>query len=88
MKKIKFNTCMGIFKEFKKIILKIKINSNEERVHESMKQNEKPTALIMIFGATGDLANRKLFPSLYQLFVKGNFPNILPSLGWPEDPFK
>jgi glucose-6-phosphate 1-dehydrogenase len=33
--------------------------------------NEKPTALIMIFGATGDLANRKLFPSLYQLFIKG-----------------
>ena len=27
-----------------------------------MKQNEKPTALIMIFGATGDLANRKLIP--------------------------
>ena len=35
-----------------------------------MKQ-EKPTALIMIFGATGDLANRKLFPSLYHLFEKG-----------------
>jgi glucose-6-phosphate 1-dehydrogenase len=32
---------------------------------------EKPTALIMIFGATGDLANRKLFPSLYNLFEKG-----------------
>jgi glucose-6-phosphate 1-dehydrogenase len=32
---------------------------------------EQPTALIMIFGATGDLANRKLFPSLYQLFIKG-----------------
>jgi glucose-6-phosphate 1-dehydrogenase len=37
-----------------------------------VKQNEKPTALIMIFGATGDLANRKLFPSLYQLYEKGN----------------
>jgi glucose-6-phosphate 1-dehydrogenase len=33
-------------------------------------QNEKPTALIMIFGATGDLAKRKLFPSLYNLFKK------------------
>ena len=33
-----------------------------------MKQNDKPTALIMIFGATGDLAKRKLFPSLYRLF--------------------
>ncbi|MBM4762212.1 glucose-6-phosphate dehydrogenase [Bacillus sp. B15-48] len=35
-----------------------------------MTQNEKPTALIMIFGATGDLAKRKLFPSLYRLFEK------------------
>jgi glucose-6-phosphate 1-dehydrogenase len=33
-------------------------------------QNNKPTALIMIFGATGDLAKRKLFPSLYRLFKK------------------
>src|SRR4051794_36767688 len=29
------------------------------------------TSLIMIFGATGDLAIRKLFPSLYRLFQKG-----------------
>ncbi len=29
-----------------------------------------PSALITIFGATGDLANRKLFPSIYQLFKK------------------
>ncbi|WP_141431797.1 glucose-6-phosphate dehydrogenase [Bacillus sp. 03113] len=36
-----------------------------------MKQNEKPTALIMIFGATGDLAKRKLFPSIYRLYKKG-----------------
>ena len=36
-----------------------------------MEHTEKPTALIMIFGATGDLANRKLFPSLYNLFKKG-----------------
>ena len=36
-----------------------------------MKQNEKSSALIMIFGATGDLANRKLFPSLYRLYEKG-----------------
>lgn len=36
----------------------------------------KPTALIVIFGATGDLAKRKLFPSIYRLFQKekmGNF---------------
>ena len=32
----------------------------------------KPTALIMLFGATGDLAKRKLFPSIYRLFQKEN----------------
>lgn len=31
-------------------------------------KKEKQKALIMIFGATGDLARRKLFPSLYKLF--------------------
>ncbi|WP_174734217.1 glucose-6-phosphate dehydrogenase [Mesobacillus harenae] len=35
-----------------------------------MTQNTKPTALVLIFGATGDLAKRKLFPSLYNLFTK------------------
>ncbi len=32
---------------------------------------ENPKALIVIFGATGDLAHRKLFPSIYHLFVNG-----------------
>jgi glucose-6-phosphate 1-dehydrogenase len=35
-----------------------------------MKQPETPAALMMIFGATGDLATRKLFPSLFRLFEK------------------
>ncbi|WP_110927514.1 glucose-6-phosphate dehydrogenase [Bacillus massiliglaciei] len=35
-----------------------------------MSENKKPTALIIIFGATGDLAKRKLFPSIYRLFRK------------------
>jgi glucose-6-phosphate 1-dehydrogenase len=42
---------------------------------------EKPKALIMIFGATGDLANRKLFPSLYQLFTKGNLSECFAVVG-------
>jgi glucose-6-phosphate 1-dehydrogenase len=42
---------------------------------------EKPTALIMIFGATGDLANRKLFPSLYQLFRKGRLSERFAVIG-------
>lgn len=35
-----------------------------------MVHTEKQSALIMIFGATGDLAQRKLFPSLYKLYKK------------------
>lgn len=46
------------------------MNPYKER-YTIVNQNEKPTALIMIFGATGDLAKRKLFPSLYHLFEKG-----------------
>ncbi|MCH6268411.1 hypothetical protein, partial [Neobacillus citreus] len=29
------------------------------------------SSLIMIFGATGDLSKRKLFPSLYRLYERG-----------------
>jgi glucose-6-phosphate 1-dehydrogenase len=36
-----------------------------------VEQSKNMTSLIMIFGATGDLAVRKLFPSLYRLFQKG-----------------
>lgn len=33
-----------------------------------MKTTNKPKILIVIFGATGDLAKRKLFPSIYHLY--------------------
>ncbi|TXK86442.1 hypothetical protein FVE24_19000, partial [Parageobacillus sp. SY1] len=33
--------------------------------------NMDPKSLIVIFGATGDLAKRKLFPSIYRLYEKG-----------------
>jgi glucose-6-phosphate 1-dehydrogenase len=36
-----------------------------------VEESKNMTSLIMIFGATGDLAVRKLFPSLYRLFQKG-----------------
>ncbi len=49
-------------------------------------QNEKPTALIMIFGATGDLANRKLYPSLYKLFEKGNLSDKFAVIGVARRP--
>lgn len=46
-----------------------------------MKQNENTPALLMIFGATGDLAKRKLFPSLFKLFVKGKLTEQFAIIG-------
>jgi glucose-6-phosphate 1-dehydrogenase len=31
--------------------------------------------LLVIFGGTGDLANRKLYPAIYNLYVSGNLPD-------------
>lgn len=55
-----------------------------------MEQNM--TSLIMIFGATGDLAKRKLFPSLYRLFNKGKLHKFavigVARRGMPTDDFQ
>lgn len=58
-----------------------------------MTQEKTQPTLIMIFGATGDLAKRKLFPSLYQLYLKGSLSNSFALLGvgrreWSHDRFK
>ena len=37
---------------------------------------------IIIFGATGDLARKKLFPALYQLVLLGHFPRTLNIVGY------
>ncbi|MBC8033108.1 MAG: glucose-6-phosphate dehydrogenase, partial [Chitinophagaceae bacterium] len=39
-----------------------------------MKQKKVPPAAITIFGAKGDLTNRKLIPALYNLFISGHLP--------------
>ena len=41
---------------------------------------------IVIFGATGDLAKKKLFPSLYQLCVQGHLPRDLSIVGYGRSP--
>jgi glucose-6-phosphate 1-dehydrogenase len=35
-----------------------------------MKNNDKKPTSIVVFGATGDLAKRKLFPAFFNLFWK------------------
>ncbi|WP_153007687.1 glucose-6-phosphate dehydrogenase [Bacillus coahuilensis] len=58
-----------------------------------MTKSDTPSSLIMIFGATGDLAKRKLFPSLYQLYRKGEISKNFAVIGvarrdWSHDTFK
>lgn len=49
-------------------------------------QNKDMTSLIMIFGATGDLAKRKLFPSLYRLFDSGRLSENFSVIGVARRP--
>lgn len=51
------------------------------------------TALFTIFGATGDLAHRKLYPSLFRLFKKGALKNHFAVIGtarreWSNEYFR
>ena len=41
---------------------------------------------IIIFGATGDLARKKLFPALYQLCLLGHIPRTLRMIGYGRSP--
>ena len=37
---------------------------------------------VIIFGATGDLARKKLFPAVYQLVLLGHLPRALKIVGY------
>lgn len=51
-----------------------------------MNNKQRTTALIMLFGATGDLANRKLYPSLYRLYKKGKIADGFAVIGVARRP--
>ncbi len=59
-----------------------------------MKANNKPKPTIfMIFGGTGDLAERKLIPALYNLFLEDHMPKEFAIIGlgrtdYTDDSFK
>ncbi|KHD86015.1 glucose-6-phosphate dehydrogenase [Heyndrickxia ginsengihumi] len=58
-----------------------------------MQAIETPKSLIMLFGATGDLAKRKLFPSLYNLYRKGKLSENFAIIGtarrdWSHEVFR
>ena len=44
-------------------------------------------ALFIIFGGTGDLAKRKLYPSLFRLFRKGNINKHFAVIGTARRPW-
>lgn len=44
------------------------------------------SAVFVVFGATGDLANRKIFPALYDLFTGGILPEDLVIVGFARKP--
>ncbi|PWZ83723.1 glucose-6-phosphate dehydrogenase, partial [Staphylococcus pseudintermedius] len=45
------------------------------------KTNNHVPALITIFGATGDLSHRKLFPSLFHLYQQDNLDERVAIIG-------
>ncbi|RCW63007.1 glucose-6-phosphate dehydrogenase [Saliterribacillus persicus] len=45
-----------------------------------------PKAVIVIFGATGDLANRKLYPSIYRLYRNGKLSDNFAVIGVARRP--
>ncbi|WP_078382598.1 glucose-6-phosphate dehydrogenase [Sutcliffiella halmapala] len=47
---------------------------------------ENPTSLIVIFGATGDLAQRKLYPSIYRLYKNGSISKNFAVVGVARRP--
>ncbi|SIS45940.1 glucose-6-phosphate dehydrogenase [Salimicrobium flavidum] len=58
-----------------------------------MENQEIPKALIIIFGATGDLAKRKLFPSIHRLYQNGKIGEDFAVVGigrrsWSNDLFR
>lgn len=48
---------------------------------------QQPKVVFVIFGATGDLAKRKLFPSIYNLYKKGNLSENFAVVGLARRPW-
>ncbi|GAB3065822.1 glucose-6-phosphate dehydrogenase [Virgibacillus ainsalahensis] len=52
-----------------------------------MNNQEKPKVVMVIFGATGDLAKRKLFPSIYRLYQNGKISEDFAVIGLARRPW-
>ncbi|MFP3489989.1 glucose-6-phosphate dehydrogenase, partial [Staphylococcus sp. SIMBA_130] len=52
-----------------------------------MSNELQPKSVIVIFGATGDLAKRKLFPSIYRLYQSGKISENFAVVGLARRPW-
>ncbi|TWT16069.1 glucose-6-phosphate dehydrogenase [Planomicrobium sp. CPCC 101079] len=50
-------------------------------ISASQQNNSLEGMTLVLFGATGDLAQRKLFPALYNLYLDGKLPNAISIIG-------
>ncbi len=55
--------------------------SETDAVPEGNKRRNIQALTFVLFGATGDLAKRKLFPALYNLFLTGKIPSSFSVIG-------
>lgn len=53
---------------------------------ENLNQSEVPDFTFVLFGATGDLAQRKLFPALFSLFLDKRLPQTYSVIGLARRP--
>jgi glucose-6-phosphate 1-dehydrogenase len=68
-------------------------NKLVENVANSIKPLELDSLTFVLFGATGDLAKRKIFPSLFNLFLDKKMPNAFTIIGlgrreWSDEIFQ
>ncbi|MGI2326809.1 glucose-6-phosphate dehydrogenase [Planococcus sp. YIM B11945] len=50
-------------------------------IEKAVGHNQADNLTLVLFGATGDLAQRKLFPALYNLYLDGRLPKTLSVIG-------
>lgn len=59
---------------------------NKDRLTDFQEERIMPNMTVVLFGATGDLAQRKLFPALYNLYLEGKMPVGVSILGLGRTP--
>ncbi len=64
----------------------MQFNNFSSQPEEHSEQNAQGMTVVL-FGATGDLAKRKLFPALYNLFIESKMPKAFSVVGLGRTPY-